>query len=72
MVLEFTTVQKIDEECQDVVAKLEDELLTVKRQDLDKVEKLKRADCTIKKILKSLEKSSITQYEVNKILSHTK
>lgn len=51
--------------CQDAVDKMEEELLSLKKQELDKQEKLKRAECHLKKVLLKLGKRDMSKYEVS-------
>lgn len=61
---ELATIDKLQEERQEIVTKLEEELQCVKRQEMDKHEKLNRANCNLKKLVKKLEKHDISNYEV--------
>lgn len=66
--LEFdlSSVEKILNEFQEKVIQLEEESQLVKRQEYEKEEKLARANCTVKKLLKNLERQKIENYEVIK------
>lgn len=65
LLLEIVEIETMEAECQEVVMKLEEELKSVNHQQIDKQEKLNRANCTLKKITNKLGRRDISHYEVN-------
>ncbi|XP_057653393.1 coiled-coil domain-containing protein 39-like [Diorhabda carinulata] len=53
---QFQTLEGEVQQHEQVVQNLEDEIFNVKKQELDKTEKLKRVECELKKLVKQLDK----------------
>ncbi|XP_056637755.1 coiled-coil domain-containing protein 39 [Diorhabda sublineata] len=53
---QFETLEGEVQQHEQIVQNLEDEIFNVKKQELDKTEKLKRVECELKKLVKQLDK----------------
>lgn len=64
--MEIAEIEREEAECQEIVMKLEEELHIVKHQEMSKQQKLNRANCTLKNIMKKIEHKDLSHYEVSK------